>query len=287
MTVRQISKPVYQKILEIPDTIKFSITLPLRMQDTDRSLHANPVSLLGIMQEAAILHSETVGRGLAWLTQRGLGWIVAQIRSVVFQIPVWRQEIRAATWFSDISSVLCRREFLLTDKHDQPLLAASSLWSCIRASTRKAVRPPPELVSAHPVYPYRTLNVPFRRPIRLHENHETWKSLFSARHRHIDFNGHVNNLTYLEWIMESLPDTFVASHSLREINIRFHREINPGDQIEACAAGIDESNSGAQRIAHEICLCHPKHLTLASAETMWQTDSHPISLTEPVNQEIA
>lgn len=263
-----------QSVVNTLEPSQFSVMFPIRMQDTDNQLRVKPIGLLGIMQESAILDSEAAGRGLHWFYQRNLGWIVAQIRSIIYKRPMWQQQIRAITWFSEIGSMLCRREFFLVDEANQPLLSASTLWSCIDTSARKAVRLPADLVSAHSVYATRALDVPFRRPVRLQQNHDSWDSEFAVRHRHIDFNGHVNNLCYLEWILETLPHDFEDDYQLSEINIRFQKEIGPGDKVRTLAAEIGQSDKPAKHIAHEIIL-DPAGQNIASAETIWTRKTKP------------
>jgi len=52
--------------------------------------------------------------------------------------------------------------------------------------------------------------------------------VFRARRGDIDLNGHVNNVHYVEWLMEGRPD---AAGSCRELDIVFKSETLAGEEV--------------------------------------------------------
>lgn len=58
------------------------------------------------------------------------------------------------------------------------------------------------------------------------DNIQLFKS-FDVRKSDLDINRHVNNVRYIEWIIETLP----GDHEPLELDIEFHAECNYGDSI--------------------------------------------------------
>jgi medium-chain acyl-[acyl-carrier-protein] hydrolase len=248
---------------------KYLTAFPIRYQDTDPSLRASLAGLLGLMQEAAILHAEEVGRGMAWLSERHISWMIVQIRARILHRPSWRTRIQVATWPSEIGRFLSTREFQLSDETGRTLLRATTLWAFMDTQARRAARVPPEVASVYAVVPERALEVPFGRPLRAEAY--PWSSDHRVRAGDIDFNDHANNLRYLEWITESLPGELSHDASIAEINIRFQKEASRGQDLVARSAELPAGSEPGRRFAHEIALA-PAGDLLCCADTRWIED---------------
>lgn len=245
---------------------KFQITFPVRYQDTDPRLRATPTALVGIMQEAAILHSEAVGRGIDYLSSRHLSWMIVQTRAQIKQLPVWRTRVQVTTWPSEMGRLLSRREFILSDEEGRPFLTATTLWAFMDTLKRRVTRVPAEVGNAYPVFEQRALEESFRRPA-LCENPQLEKS-FAIRRWEIDFNGHVNNLCYLDWMLETLPDEIWEGFHISELNIRYQKEAGPAGSVQAVAVELITGDRQQRRFAHEIRLGDSGD-PIAVAETAW------------------
>ena len=55
---------------------------------------------------------------------------------------------------------------------------------------------------------------------------------FKARFDDIDFNGHVTQASHVQWMMDSLSFEFMKTHTLREIEIIYEKEIPPAAAVE-------------------------------------------------------
>jgi medium-chain acyl-[acyl-carrier-protein] hydrolase len=244
---------------------KFQIEFPVRYQDTDPRLRITPTALIGIMQEAAILHSEAVGRGIDYLSSRQLSWMIVQTRAKIHRLPRWRTRVQVSTWPSEMGRLLSRREFLLSNGDPEPFLAATTLWAFMNTQKRRVTRVPAEVGSAYAVFEERALDEPFRRPAPC-TNPRVEKS-FAIRRGEIDFNAHVNNLRYLDWMLETLPDEIWAGFDICELNIRYQKEAGPTGTVRAYSVEIPADDEH-RRFAHEIRLgdCGDP---IAVAETAW------------------
>ena len=49
--------------------------------------------------------------------------------------------------------------------------------------------------------------------------------------RDTDTNGHANNVKYLEWVMDDIPDEIYADMALKDIRIVYRKECMRGDTV--------------------------------------------------------
>jgi acyl-ACP thioesterase len=228
---------------------KFQISFPVRYQDTDSRLRATPTALVGIMQEGS----------------RHLSWMIVQTRAKIQKPPLWRTRVKVSTWPSEMGRLLSRREFVLSGEGEQPFLVATTLWAFMNTQRRRVTRVPAEIGNAYPVFEERALDGPFRRPAPC-ANPRAEKS-FDIRHLDIDFNKHVNNLRYLDWMLETLPDEIWEEFGICELNIRYQQETGPTGTVRAYSVEIPTDDE-QRRFAHEIRLGDSGD-PIAVAETAW------------------
>jgi len=244
---------------------RFNTRLSLRTTEVDRQLLATPVALLGMFQEAAVRQAEQLGRGPRWLHRQGLGWAIAHTRARFLGAPGWPGEVLVTTWASQMNRFLSRREFLIEDPAGQLLVAGSSLWAFMDMHRRKMIGIPQRVRAAYRVDPARALETVFTRPRSPSACQPVTRRVVGERH--IDFNGHANNLDMLGWMLEQLPAE-AGRRRLREVNIRYQQEILCDQEI-----AIRSEPAGNERPSllwrHGIYR-GGEQTPLALAETSWQ-----------------
>ena len=68
-------------------------------------------------------------------------------------------------------------------------------------------------------------------------------SNFKVRYSDIDFNKHVNNVKYVQWFMDSIPQEIREEYELKEIDILFEHECYYNDEIKCvCEIHKNEDN---------------------------------------------
>ena len=60
------------------------------------------------------------------------------------------------------------------------------------------------------------------------------------RYGDLDLNGHVNNVQYVAWAVETMPPAFIEAHRLTDLQIHFRAETHYDDLVLA-KAGPDET----------------------------------------------
>ena len=62
--------------------------------------------------------------------------------------------------------------------------------------------------------------------------------------RDLDNNDHVNNVRYVEWALESLPEDFVRGRVVGGVKVHYKKELQGGDEAELLTA-VTERDGGA------------------------------------------
>ena len=243
----------------------FTLRLPIRYQDVDADLRCTPITLVGAMQEAAILQSEALGRGMDWLAERQQVWMIVQTRLEIARLPAWRAELVVTTWPSDIGRLLSRREFVVADGSGE-CARATTLWAYVDTARHRVTRVPPELSAAYPIIEQRALPGPLGRPPRLEA--ALTEDERPVRRTDIDSNGHVNNLRYLAWMLDSLPVDLPASARPTRLNVRYQRETGAGERIVARTGELPAQGPLERRFVHEVQLVSTGE-RIATAQTHW------------------
>ncbi len=63
---------------------------------------------------------------------------------------------------------------------------------------------------------------------------------FAVRLSDLDINRHVNNVNYIEWAVESVPEALWTTHRMDEFEIEYHAAGVSGDQVRV-QCQVDEA----------------------------------------------
>jgi acyl-ACP thioesterase len=78
-------------------------------------------------------------------------------------------------------------------------------------------------------------------------------------------NKHVNNIRYLQWVIESIPEDIVENHFLHKIDGRFISEAQYGDTVLSQTKKLEQNNTFLHTVkimgSDKVC---------ATAKTIWK-----------------
>lgn len=183
------------------------------------------------MQEAAYHHAEHLGLGHVFLAERNLAWVLARQRIAVDRLPQWGDTIHIRTWPSGRDRLFFYRDFEITGDEGQRILRASNAWSLI--DVEKRVRANPEI--------YLSVELPEServfdsRPVRLKGCACIEGQAMPVTYGDLDLNGHVNNVRYMEWVLDTLPLRFHEIHVIQELESNFLAEAVYGQAVSVCS----------------------------------------------------
>lgn len=206
------------------------------------------------MQEAASVASDDVGYGLKDIPRTGVHWILTGWRVELLARPLWRASLRVATWPRTLEGFLSDRDFFVW-QGEELVARASSSWVLMDAETGKIVRVSDEVRSAYEVEERAVFEgkaVP-RCGVSPEGAPVTFRTVVGRRD--IDTNHHVNNLRYLDYALEALPEE-VYQNLPATVEIVFRKQILFGTPIR-CLYSLTEDGkhqveiqSGDGKIVH-------------------------------------
>lgn len=219
--------------------------LDIRSYDVDTARKLSMESLLKYFQEAAWNHAEHLGLGYSHLRTRNQIWVLSRMMVLADSYPEWSQSVVLRTWPCGSISLFALRDFELLDDHGRRLLGATSGWLVLDLESRRPQRIEPILASIRAFPENRSVGA---EPARLAAAAD-WSSstALDVKYSDLDLNDHVNNATYVRWILDSYPVDFHRAHRARSLVINFLAEVGGDDSVTLSMREV-----GEHRIAHSV-----------------------------------
>ncbi len=200
----------------------------------DENGRARVQTLCEYMQEAAGNHAAKLGLSIERLHSEGVAWVLARMRVVPVSLPAVHARIEVETWPVGVEGLQYRRDFVVRDDAGIVIVRAVSHWVVVSLDTRKVGRVPAFITQVSLDNTMAAMEDDGRR--RLPEaGKEHTACAFRARLADVDRNHHVNNVRYMEWILESVPEQVRRNAALADLEIRFRAESYRDDRITALA----------------------------------------------------
>ena len=178
-----------------------------------------PECYLLFCQEMAELHASRNKMGYDWVLAHNMIWVEVQGDFEFVRRPRWKEEVLLRTNTGKASPLQARRFVEMRDSSDKIIGRADLMWVLIDVNSRR----PMPLKRAQ-------LDVPEDCPQTIENPLKDFPAdvpttstayLISSR-RDIDFNGHINNSSYLTWTLDSFPQA--PGTAPRRIHVSYKHE---------------------------------------------------------------
>jgi len=245
----------------------FRMEFVVHYHEVNREEQATPITLLYYLEDAAIAHSESIGNGVAQIKAEGLAWILNRWHLQIDRYPTLGEKVIIETWPSSFERFYGRREFLIRDKTQEIIGRATSLWIFYNIVTKRPCRIHPKFGEAYGIDSLRALDDPFEPLQAIGAGPRESEQQFSVRRSDIDTNGHVNNVNYLQWMLEVVPEDIYQNHHLASLEIQYKKETTYGSSIRSkcLLEGLDHR----QPVCRHVILGEDSDQELAIAKTVW------------------
>lgn len=212
------------------EEIIFQEKYTIRSYETDAFSKVSLTALCNFFQDIAGKHASKLNFGFEYMISKKLFWVLSRLKVAIFKYPGWREEIFIKTWPSGTKGLLAYRDFQILDKHSNILGLAKSGWLAISHTTRRPQKVDftTELLPALPdIF---ALKDPLDKLPQV-ENSEIG-DIFHVRFSDLDMNKHVNNVKYIQWILDSYPIEMKERLWLNSFEINFLVESTINNEIE-------------------------------------------------------
>ena len=221
-----------------------------------------PRTIIEIFMECAIKHCKHVGYDVFKMHRDGISWVLRGGNYIINKIPKYSDKIKIKTWISKWGTFQGFREFILTDLNDKVLVSCSSVWAMFDIVKRiphkveeifKSKWNYNELTATDVVLP--------KQPFEFQD--VICKKDIKVMRRDIDTNMHVHNLSYIDWVFETLPKEYL-SKNLLNYSGSFFKEIQNVDNSIRCVVG----NGSDGELIHNI-VSQDENIVYATGKTLW------------------
>lgn len=223
-------------------------------------------TLCRYLQEAAGNHAQLIGVSAEQLILQGKMWVLSRLNVQIQTYPLWHEQTQIETWAtSRLGGVRAYRDFRFLDANDEPVGAATSLWLLLDVNTRRPVRIPDRLLEFR-AYERKSVLPDMTERLERPERVEIEKQ-FQVRLNDLDFNQHVNNVSYVEWAVETVPQEIWQNHRLAALEIGFFAESVYGDVVVSQTEHVEKET---QHVFKHRLVCDADGRELALAKTVWE-----------------
>ena len=225
--------------------------------DVDVKLQCKMESILNYFTDIGTKHSENLGIGLNYMTERHLSWVFCKYDIKVNRYPRYGEKIKVSTTATGFKKFYASRSYEIHDYNGEKLVEASGIFLLIDINKRRAVRIPLEQYEAYGVSTDFDGNISVTKLEKLKE--EMYLKRFNVRYGDIDSNNHVNNVNYTKWALEAIPVEILYKCELKELSVVFEKECSYGEEIKSICEVKESENEYI--ILHKIENSEGKELT--------------------------
>lgn len=218
--------------------------------DIDNSLCLSLPGAMRLMQEAAVIHSDQSGFSVMDVERTRVVWLLVQWRVRLLGKVRWNEPVDVITWPRTMERLTSDRCFKILDQSGNAVAIGESTWLLANADTGRVMRIPPEVTDAYELVSDGVFEVPAER-LPQEAGEETYTCVVNRRD--LDTNCHVNNLVYLDYAREALPEE-AAERNWPEVIIHYHRQLLFGDPVHCYHKELANGH------CVQICGEDPKHL---------------------------
>ncbi|CAN6167556.1 unnamed protein product [Urochloa humidicola] len=252
----------------LEDGLSYKESFIVRCYEVGINKTATVETIANLLQEVGCNHAQSVGfstDGFATTTtmrKLGLIWVTNRMHIEIYKYPAWGDVVEIETWCQEDGRIGTRRDWILKDLANGEVIGrATSKWVMMNQNTRRLQRVSDDVRDEVFVHCPKTPRLAFPE-----ENNGSLKKIpilsdpaqysrlgLVPRRADLDMNQHVNNVTYIGWVLESIPQDIIDTHELQTITLDYRRECQHDDIVDSLTyieEGEEKSMNGSASAAH-------------------------------------
>ncbi|MBQ0786906.1 MAG: hypothetical protein KBT69_05370 [Oceanihabitans sp.] len=242
----------------------FDKQFELRYFEMNKCGMATSTTILILLEETAADHCYSINHSLYQLGAQNVGWVLISGVLQMERYPNYKEKITIRTWLSKYSTVKGFRENIIYDEQNNIIGSARGLWVFFDIEKRRPAKIFDSIKEKWAFCSKESMDYNISKKIKAIENPDV-ELKFKVNKFDTDMNKHVNNIRYLQWVIESVPDEIIDNYYLYSIDGRFISEAHYGQTIISLIKNHTENTSFMHTIkikgTNKVC---------ATAKTVWK-----------------
>lgn len=199
--------------------------------EVDNNLYITPAALVFHLQDTAIRHSASLGYTLDYMAEQHRGWAVVNWHIIIDHMPKCGEIIKIKTWSSKCRRMQAERSYILYDQSGSIAAHIASRWIFMNLEERKPTAIGKEMEQKYGNTDITAIpNEKYKLP-KLQKEDTIMERTFIVTRRDTDNNGHTNNVTYIEWAIDDIPDEIYNTMTISDICVVYRKECYKGDAV--------------------------------------------------------
>ncbi|WP_179353902.1 acyl-[acyl-carrier-protein] thioesterase [Winogradskyella vidalii] len=225
---------------------------------------ATPAIMLALLEETAAEHCYAIDYSLFDLLKKNIGWVLFSGGLQMDRYPNYKEKITVRTWLSSYSTIKGFRENLILDEHQNIIGRAKGLWVFFDIEKRRPTPIFTDIKEKWSLFNESSIELNIKQKIEAVDQAD-YIGQFKVNRFDTDMNKHVNNIRYLQWVLESIPEDIINTHFLHLIDGRFISEAQFGDTVISLTKELETPNK-----FHHTITIEGSDKVCATATTIWK-----------------
>ncbi|KAL9317191.1 hypothetical protein ACSQ67_013708 [Phaseolus vulgaris] len=253
-TKKQLVDPHRQGLIT-EGGVGYRQTVVIRSYEVGADKTATLESIFNLLQETALNHvwmSGLLGDGFGathGMVRNDLIWVVSRMQVLIDYYPIWGEVVEIDTWVGASGKNGMRRDWLIRSQATGHIFGrATSTWVMMNRKTRRLSKMPEEVraeVAPWFIEKQAIEEDAQEKIVKLDKEAKYMNSDLKPKRSDLDMNQHVNNVKYVRWMLETIPDQIQERHQLSSITLEYRRECGSSDIVQSlCEPEEDEKLHG-------------------------------------------
>jgi len=213
----------------------------IHYHDVDLNWQLMFTSVMNFFQDTFVYMSEYVGRGIRYLNSMNLTWVVSGWEINMYEYPAYNEKIKVRMTPIAYRKSFMNIQFEIFNSRGKKVADAFSLWILLDMKQKIPCRS--KFEDMYKIYGLKASENKINtiKKINISKNLINTKK-FNVGYRDIDTNGHVNNVNYLYWILDSISEDIVKDYKITKIRISYKKSANYNEIIKLSFTKNIENN---------------------------------------------
>jgi len=211
------------------DDYLFKKEYQVSLSDVDFTKKMKLSALLNCFQDIAGLASDQHNVGVSVLEKENLAWVLVRFYLHFERIPTLDEIISIGTWHQEARKFEIDRSFVVYDQSGSIIVKAISTWVIMDKASRKIQK----LGIFGERFP--RINKPkiIDYPVKKLKDFGSLEQVYlkTVGYSDVDFNGHLNNSKYIDYIMDCFNLESHKKYQVKSIMVNFLTETLPGETM--------------------------------------------------------
>jgi acyl-ACP thioesterase len=235
----------------------------IRTFEIDSSKNATLPAIIQLMQEAAMQNVIDIKLSIWDLESHRISWVLTRKNMTINRLPTLGEKITIVTYPAGFEKFFTYRDYKVFAENGDLLCQSASTWILMDIEKRRMTRIP-DFIKALAKDMEQNVKIGLARPnLKLNFKFEksTYEKKFEVNYFDLDFNNHLSNVTYLKWMLETIPSSFLLENKIKNIDILYRAECRIGEIVKSEVEQIDKNV-----FIHRLSSSEGKELMLAKTE---------------------